>query len=89
MQCGSGLCISKRSVSNTIIYSLVLSSTLTRLQWTRVWITGLHEMESLPRQLIHYGKRVTDDDYAETLLGHVAHTSRCSATVFRALCSAT
>ncbi|KAG3252526.1 hypothetical protein PI124_g2866 [Phytophthora idaei] len=35
-----------------------------------------HEMESLRRQLLHYGKRVTDDDYAETLLGHVARTHR-------------
>lgn len=36
----------------------------------------LREMESLHRQLLHYGKRVTDDDYAETLLGHVARTHR-------------
>ena len=35
----------------------------------------LHEMESLRRQLIHYGKRVTDDDYAETILRHVTRTN--------------
>ncbi|KAK1939392.1 hypothetical protein P3T76_008776 [Phytophthora citrophthora] len=36
----------------------------------------LRDMESLRRQLLHYGKRVSDDDYAETLLGHVARTHR-------------
>ncbi|POM76644.1 Hypothetical protein PHPALM_6088 [Phytophthora palmivora] len=34
----------------------------------------LCEMELLRRQLLHYGKRVTEDDYKETLLGHVART---------------
>ncbi|GMF24220.1 unnamed protein product [Phytophthora fragariaefolia] len=36
----------------------------------------LREMGSLRRQLLHYGKRVSDEDYAETLLGHVARTHR-------------
>ncbi|GMF18004.1 unnamed protein product [Phytophthora fragariaefolia] len=33
-------------------------------------------MESLRRQLLHHGNRVSDDDYGETLLGHVARTHR-------------
>ncbi|KAE9070628.1 hypothetical protein PF007_g26875 [Phytophthora fragariae] len=36
----------------------------------------LREMESLRRQLIHYGKQVSDEDFAETLLGHVSRTHR-------------
>ncbi|KAE9346038.1 hypothetical protein PR003_g7637 [Phytophthora rubi] len=36
----------------------------------------LRKMESLRRQLLHYGKRITDEDYAETLLGHVSRTDR-------------
>ncbi|POM70239.1 Hypothetical protein PHPALM_13349 [Phytophthora palmivora] len=38
-------------------------------QWIR-------EMETLRRRLLHFGKRVTDEDYAETLLGHVSRTHR-------------
>ncbi|GMF44882.1 unnamed protein product [Phytophthora fragariaefolia] len=36
----------------------------------------LREMESLRRQLMHYGKQVSDEDFAETLLGHVSRTHR-------------
>lgn len=36
----------------------------------------LREMEKLRRQLLHYGKRVSDEDYAQTLLGHVSRTHR-------------
>ncbi|KAE8991972.1 hypothetical protein PR001_g21073 [Phytophthora rubi] len=36
----------------------------------------LREMESLRRPLLHYGKQITDEDYAETLLGHVSRTHR-------------
>uniref|UniRef100_M4B553 Uncharacterized protein n=1 Tax=Hyaloperonospora arabidopsidis (strain Emoy2) TaxID=559515 RepID=M4B553_HYAAE len=42
----------------------------------------MHEMESLLRQLIHYGKRVRDDDYEETLLGHVTRTHRDAVRQF-------
>ncbi|KAG6623565.1 Retrovirus-related Gag-pol Polyprotein [Phytophthora cinnamomi] len=64
----------KREYSNYIFaraefYSNVYTSEKSMDQW-------LSEMESLHRQLLHYGKRVTDDDYAETLLGHVARTHR-------------
>eukprot|EP00644_Phytophthora_capsici_P014535 jgi/Phyca11/52400/gw1.54.201.1 len=36
----------------------------------------LREMEKLRRQLLHYGKHMTDEDFAETLLGHVSRTHR-------------
>ncbi|GMF30505.1 unnamed protein product [Phytophthora fragariaefolia] len=51
------------------LYSNVYSSDKGMDSWPR-------EMESLRRQLLHYGKRVSDEDYAETLLGHVARTHR-------------
>ncbi|KAE9198903.1 hypothetical protein PF002_g6981 [Phytophthora fragariae] len=64
----------KREYSNYIFaraefYSNVYTSEKSMDQWLR-------EMESMRRQLLHYGKCVTDDDYAETLLGHVARTHR-------------
>ncbi|GMF40654.1 unnamed protein product [Phytophthora fragariaefolia] len=34
------------------------------------------EMESLRRQLMHYGKQPSDEDFAETFLGHVSRTHR-------------
>ncbi|OWZ17084.1 hypothetical protein PHMEG_0009017 [Phytophthora megakarya] len=36
----------------------------------------LQEMETLRWQLLHYGRRINDDDFAETLLGHVVRTHR-------------
>lgn len=63
----------KREYSNYIFaraefYSHMYTSDKSMDKW-------LYEMESMRRQLLHYGKRVTDDDYAETLLGHVhGHT---------------
>ncbi|GMF23407.1 unnamed protein product [Phytophthora fragariaefolia] len=64
----------KREYSNYIFaraefYSNVYSSDKGMDSWLR-------EMESLRRQFLHYGKRVSDEDYAETLLGHVARTHR-------------
>ncbi|KAE8986047.1 hypothetical protein PR002_g22463 [Phytophthora rubi] len=64
----------KREYSNYIFaraefYSNVYSSGKSMDWWLR-------EMESLRSQLLHYGKRVRDEDYAETLLGHVARTHR-------------
>ncbi|OWZ08978.1 hypothetical protein PHMEG_00018399 [Phytophthora megakarya] len=34
----------------------------------------LREMETLRRQLLHYCRRINDDNFAETSLGHVART---------------
>ncbi|OWY98593.1 hypothetical protein PHMEG_00030606 [Phytophthora megakarya] len=64
----------KREYSNYIFdraefYSNAYTSNKSIDQWLR-------EMESLQRQLLHCGKCVVDDDYAETLLGHVARTHR-------------
>ncbi|KAE8999538.1 hypothetical protein PR003_g4090 [Phytophthora rubi] len=64
----------KRECSNYIFaraefYSHVYSADKSTEQWLR-------EMESMRRQLFHYGKRVTDEDFAETLLGHVARAHR-------------
>ncbi|OWZ03368.1 hypothetical protein PHMEG_00024915 [Phytophthora megakarya] len=36
----------------------------------------LRRMESLRRQLLHYGKTISDEEFAETLLGHVSRTHR-------------
>ncbi|OWY95199.1 hypothetical protein PHMEG_00034861, partial [Phytophthora megakarya] len=36
----------------------------------------LREMEKLRCELLHYGMRVSDADFAETLLGHVSRTHR-------------
>ncbi|KAE9351179.1 hypothetical protein PF008_g6079 [Phytophthora fragariae] len=70
----------KRVYSNYIFaraefYSNVYTSEKSMDSWLR-------EMESLRRQLLHYGKRVSDEDYAETLLGHVARTHRDVARQF-------
>ncbi|KAE8903564.1 hypothetical protein PF005_g12945 [Phytophthora fragariae] len=70
----------KREYSNYIFaraefYSNVYTSEKSMDSWLR-------EMESLRRQLLHYGKRVSDEDYAETLLGHVARTHRDVARQF-------
>ncbi|KAK1935617.1 hypothetical protein P3T76_010312 [Phytophthora citrophthora] len=64
----------KREYSNYIFaraefYSNVYTTDKSMEQWLR-------DMESLRRQLLHYGKHVSDDDYAETLLGHVARIHR-------------
>ncbi|GMF25089.1 unnamed protein product [Phytophthora fragariaefolia] len=64
----------KREYSNYIFaraefYSHVYSADKGMKQWLR-------EMESMRRRLLHYGKRVTDEDFAETLVGHVARTHR-------------
>ncbi|EGZ22894.1 hypothetical protein PHYSODRAFT_480386 [Phytophthora sojae] len=64
----------KREYSNYIFaraefYSHVYSADKSMDQWLR-------EMESMRRQMLHYGKRVTDKGFAATLPGHVAQTHR-------------
>ncbi|KAG4230834.1 hypothetical protein PC116_g20888 [Phytophthora cactorum] len=36
----------------------------------------LRQMETLRHRLHHFGKSISDEDYAETLLGHVSRTHR-------------